>query len=690
MIPNQDYGQTISSSNIAKGSATIVMNPQMFKILSSQIYSDKVMAVIRETLCNAKDAQVEAGVDTDIELHLPTVLEPSFYIRDYGMGLTEAQVMGTTKKVNRFNPQTGLAEEVEEYTPGLYMSYGESTKTGTNTAIGGFGIGCKSPLAYSESFLVISFQGGVCKTYSVFLEGGEPKVAKLSEKETSEPNGLKVQLAVKHGDSHEFADKTISFLRFFGYGVKVKGRVVTNTPPIATLNTDTYAVYEATSYMEKDKVSVLMGGVLYSVVDPSSRLRAISSGNHLILKFKIGELSVAATREALSEDPQTVSALGKRVDEVVASFYKDVEAQFEKCGNDKQIFDILRQYDMVSYNYGGNEWVTSKPAESLQIKGHPIGDFTKKYDKQVKVCGSAGMRSHLVPHVAERDTCLLVDRVSGYLKTAKMLYKESGEGTILIHELEEATLLKEFFGDIKVLKVSEEYPRLFPKGTPQSSTHVKTSGVFDYKNREVKELDLTTKGWYIPFRGTLCEMSGSHLLTSAGEVKKIMKTLVTAGLYKEDELYFVQRGGLKQVGRTNLKELTTEQLLKDIRASLTQQDQDDLIGKAVEGASFSLFKYFPYLWEEIKEDFPLLEDQEKVLEGVPEAVHIYRLTEAVVVGAEDRIKASYAEMLKEKVRAKEDFSILGKLYTHRLDKEEQLELAEFYKFKKQTKEGVTS
>ena len=42
-------------------------------ILRSQIYSDKLLAVIREYSTNAVDANVEAGNPAPINVHLPTV-----------------------------------------------------------------------------------------------------------------------------------------------------------------------------------------------------------------------------------------------------------------------------------------------------------------------------------------------------------------------------------------------------------------------------------------------------------------------------------------------------------------------------------------------------------------------------------------------------------------------------------------
>jgi hypothetical protein len=67
---------------------------EAFRILSSGLYSDKISAVLREVSCNALDAHVVAGTpDLPIEVQLPTVLDSTLRIRDYGPGLDELQMV---------------------------------------------------------------------------------------------------------------------------------------------------------------------------------------------------------------------------------------------------------------------------------------------------------------------------------------------------------------------------------------------------------------------------------------------------------------------------------------------------------------------------------------------------------------------------------------------------------------------
>ena len=55
----------------------------IFNVLRNQLYSDKVLAVIREYSTNAVDAHAEVGkLDEPIKVTLPNQLSPSFKVRD--------------------------------------------------------------------------------------------------------------------------------------------------------------------------------------------------------------------------------------------------------------------------------------------------------------------------------------------------------------------------------------------------------------------------------------------------------------------------------------------------------------------------------------------------------------------------------------------------------------------------------
>ena len=146
----------------------------IFNVLRNQLYSDKILAVIREYSANALDAHAEVGkLDAPIEITLPTKLNLNFEVRDFGRGLTET--------------------EIGE----IYAMYGESTKRGTNEQIGQLGLGSKSGFAYGDNFVITSWVKGKKTVYNAFLDPSKiGRIAKMEQSDSDEPHGIKITVPV--------------------------------------------------------------------------------------------------------------------------------------------------------------------------------------------------------------------------------------------------------------------------------------------------------------------------------------------------------------------------------------------------------------------------------------------------------------------------------------------------------------
>jgi len=306
----------IESSGLGAGNSfKIEASAKAFEILSSNLYQDKQLAVIRELSCNAADANKSVGKSVaDILIHLPTYSEPYFSVRDQGPGLSD--------------------EDVKH----LYTTYFASTKSNSNAYIGGFGLGSKSPFAVVDQFTVTSWHGGRKRTYVCFKDGGIPNINAVGDEASDEPTGLLVHVSAASGSFSRWSDKAFQFFNWW------------QTPPSLTSGSLAHAFY-----MEPDNLliaspqqhnglpiwaflksptnpTVLMGGVPYSlevgaVVGLPPEVVTALANQPIVLTFDVGQVQIAPSREALSYDPATCAAISARLKMIYAEVRKQVEGR---------------------------------------------------------------------------------------------------------------------------------------------------------------------------------------------------------------------------------------------------------------------------------------------------------------------------------------------------------------------------
>lgn len=308
---------------------TVLSNSKMFDILSDKLYSDKMMAPIRELSTNAYDAGIEAGLEGhDFKVHVPTFDEDWFSVTDHGNGMD--------------------AEEIEE----LYSVYGMSSKENTNSMVGCLGLGSKSPFAYTDAFTVDSVKGGKRYVYRCFMENGVPKMARLLECDSTERSGVCVKFNVKSQDIAEFSVKCASFFSYWREIPEFEGGVPLMVSDFSSkvfvdicgvrVVSDPYSGWGPAS------IKVMMGNVVYgcsyeSICSSFSETKVknwISGLNRCIVvaEVPIGSVTMTVSRETIDDTPENA----KVVASVIEMFYfklfekvqKDVDGDLpliEKC-----------------------------------------------------------------------------------------------------------------------------------------------------------------------------------------------------------------------------------------------------------------------------------------------------------------------------------------------------------------------
>jgi hypothetical protein len=168
----------------------------------SNMYSDPRRAVLREYSTNAWDAHNHDGIERPIEVTLPTSLDPMLKIRDFGRGLDREAIRN------------------------IYSKYGTSESRNSETATGALGLGSKSALTYSDSFVVVSVKDGKRIQVSVSKTQAMPTMTIMSETDTDEESGTMVMIPTNRYD--RFDDLAHEFFRFWPKGsVLVDGKSIT-------------------------------------------------------------------------------------------------------------------------------------------------------------------------------------------------------------------------------------------------------------------------------------------------------------------------------------------------------------------------------------------------------------------------------------------------------------------------------
>jgi hypothetical protein len=282
----------------------------IYSILRDKIYSNPIQSIVREVICNGRDAARKNGGTCKVEL------DNSFRVIDTGEGISP------------------------ELMRQVVTVYGESTKTGSNLETGGFGLGFKSPFAYTTQFIVRTAWQGNTYTYLLSLdESGQGEYRLIGQYEGGE--GTIVEVPVKSGDRTYF-DQFIKY--YTHYMGEIEG------PTIQPLLEGTgWAIYE-------NHHDILVDQVRYE------SNHSTHYGKYSPI-FKNGELEFSISRENIrwKNDSQLESIKQNYSREIVEKMEVDLPLKdwwsiFKKCERLTYKGIPIESYKLHSF---GQPWKTS-------------------------------------------------------------------------------------------------------------------------------------------------------------------------------------------------------------------------------------------------------------------------------------------------------------------------------------------
>ena len=314
----------------------------------THLYSNPVMAALREYCANASDAHKDSGQTKPFEVEFPYHHGGSYNlrVRDYGKGMSKAQI---TK---------------------VYSQYGATTKGKTNKQVGGFGLGSKSGLAVSNHLFVNTVSNGVLIKAQILKNKDQTSVIRiLSETPTTAPSGTEIILPVSSKQLTQLKEHAAEEL--VGYKPE---QVTLNRSPITysvhdmeqfipvTLGTNVIAYIARNTTAQqniyglpphhpnlfKSDISVIMGGVYYPTlpshgsVDSNQReffmqVNALNerfrNSPKIILNVPVGSVNLPPHRDAIIDTEKTWNSLKN----LISNLYMGLDSSLESYLNERSI-----------------------------------------------------------------------------------------------------------------------------------------------------------------------------------------------------------------------------------------------------------------------------------------------------------------------------------------------------------------
>ena len=295
----------------------------LMQMLSKNLYSDSIGSTIRETASNALDSHRRAGVDKPIVVSLEEVNgNYEFSVEDFGLGLD--------------------ADDVEN----IISKYGKSTKREEANSLGMWGLGFKSPLAYSSTFYFVARKNGIERKYMMYEGEDVNTIDLLYESETTEENGVKVIVPVKYSDYYSFKIKTKEQLAYFQ-------NVYFNIPDIDNsfkiLRTEHY---QLSNISTDNYLHICLDDVYYPIDFAKLGIKSISFP--IGLRFNLSDgLFPTPNRESLRYTEESKKIILDKIELVATEIVKLYNSQVSGISNLKLIYDYYQGYGKFIELNGG-------------------------------------------------------------------------------------------------------------------------------------------------------------------------------------------------------------------------------------------------------------------------------------------------------------------------------------------------
>lgn len=357
--------ETILGNGSKSKAFSITANPKVFKILSSDLYTNKIRAVVRELITNMIDAHALNGNPEKFIIQVPGRLDPRFVCRDFGPGMSDFDIQG------------------DDNSPGLYNSYFSSSKAESNDFIGGFGLGSKSPFSYTDTFSITSYHKGEIRGYVAYMDGDGPQIKPTFVKEMGpdDKTGIEIVVPVEEKDFRNFAYEVSYIMRPFKDLAIINGldREIDYFPDFD----DYYGVNPERYWPDRGGLYAIYGGIVYPIDGVIRDRNWLSIRNEVnYIKFPMGSLDIAPSREALSLDDRTRKNIIERVKELSEKAFNEDVKRFKESTSPRHTYR-----ELMKMGYSARDYMISNSVK-FTTKNLSYKKMQSMFEPDSKLCNA--------------------------------------------------------------------------------------------------------------------------------------------------------------------------------------------------------------------------------------------------------------------------------------------------------------
>ncbi len=302
--------------------------PFILEMLSKSFYSNPIGSLVREYTSNCFDSHIEANVDEPVVIKIDEDDEGEYIaFTDVGIGLSPDRMQN------------------------VFMKYFTSTKRLTNDQIGGFGLGSKSALSYTDWFYITTISNNIKYQY-LFSKGlTVPTLDLLYENECNEHNGTEIRIYIK--ESPDRWGSLVSDKKKFIKELKSQLCYFDNVFFIGCDIDNEYIIYESDlfKFRNKDQYSdemhICFGKVAYPIdwKQIDEKLIEVPVG----IKFEISELSVTPNREAVRYTNEVKKLVKERVQQVREKLVEIYNSQSKEHEDLFKWYEVKNKHKYITF-----------------------------------------------------------------------------------------------------------------------------------------------------------------------------------------------------------------------------------------------------------------------------------------------------------------------------------------------------